>query len=397
MHIVIDLQGAQGSSRERGIGRYSIELVKSMASYRKNHQITVVLSYLFPDSILEIRRALNGLLPSSSIRVWSAEPQVAWLDQSNRERRLRAEVIREAFIASLQPDIVLITSMFEGLAEDVVTSVRQFHNIPTAAIVYDLIPLLDPALHLQDARERDWYMEKLTFLKKVDYLLSISNSAAGEAIKHIEWDSSKVTNISTAASSFFKPLNISTNEKKEILEKYNINQNFLFYTGGLEPRKNVPALVSAFSNTLPEIRKNYQLLIVGRSSPDGRSLLTQLAKSKGLNSNSVVVCDYVPDEDLRNLYNLCTAFVYPSLHEGFGLPALEAMQCGKAVIAANNSSLPEVIGRSDSLFNAKDETSITEKINHDRKHLVGEIQELELLQLWRASITASQKKYPILI
>ena len=71
---------------------------------------------------------------------------------------------------------------------------------------------------------------------------------------------------------------------------------------------------------------------------------------------------FVSEEDLLTLYNLCKAFVFPSLHEGFGLPALEAMSCGRAVIGANTSSLPEVIGRDDALFDPMNDRAIAEKI-----------------------------------
>jgi glycosyltransferase involved in cell wall biosynthesis len=78
-----------------------------------------------------------------------------------------------------------------------------------------------------------------------------------------------------------------------------------------------------------------------------------------LADDDIVLTGFVSDEDLVKLYNLCKAFVFPSLHEGFGLPALEAMQIGRAVIASNTSSLPEVVGRADALFDPRDEASIT--------------------------------------
>ena len=71
---------------------------------------------------------------------------------------------------------------------------------------------------------------------------------------------------------------------------------------------------------------------------------------------------FVPEEDLLVLYNLCKAFVFPSWHEGFGLPALEAMSCGRAVIGANTSSVPEVIGRDDALFDPMSDSSIAAKL-----------------------------------
>ena len=114
MRIVIDLQGAQCESRHRGIGRYSLALALAMVKNRGDHDIIVALSGLFPETIEPIRMAFNGILPQESIRVWHAQGPVDALNSANTWRRHTAELIREAFLASLQPDIVHITSLFEG-------------------------------------------------------------------------------------------------------------------------------------------------------------------------------------------------------------------------------------------------------------------------------------------
>jgi glycosyltransferase involved in cell wall biosynthesis len=105
------------------------------------------------------------------------------------------------------------------------------------------------------------------------------------------------------------------------------------------------------------------LAIVGANlTLNSRGALETLAKEKGLKAEELVLTGFVPEEDLLTLYGLCKAFVFPSWHEGFGLPALEAMTCGRAVIGANTSSLPEVRGRDDALFDPMNDTSITEKL-----------------------------------
>ena len=80
-----------------------------------------------------------------------------------------------------------------------------------------------------------------------------------------------------------------------------------------------------------------------------RDHLLAAASAAGLGADELVLTGYVPDPDLVGLYNLCSLFVCPSFHEGFGLPALEAMRCGAAVIGADATSLPEVIGWKDAL------------------------------------------------
>ena len=117
MRIVIDLQGAQTESRFRGIGRYSLSFVRALLSQRSQHDFWVVLNGRFGESISEIEEALADVLPRVRLRVFETPPGVALRDPENSWAAAASEVIREAFIAELCPDLVLITSLFEGFLE----------------------------------------------------------------------------------------------------------------------------------------------------------------------------------------------------------------------------------------------------------------------------------------
>ncbi|MFB8831471.1 glycosyltransferase [Azotobacter sp. CWF10] len=110
------------------------------------------------------------------------------------------------------------------------------------------------------------------------------------------------------------------------------------------------------------LRQAHQLAIVCSIRPEDRIRLERLARQHGLSPDELILTGFVPEEDLVALYNLCKVFVFPSWHEGFGLPALEAMACGRAVIAANTSSLPEVVGCDEALFDPLDDESIARKL-----------------------------------
>ena len=150
MRIVIDLQGAQTESRFRGIGRYSLSLAKAIVRNRKDHEVIIALSGLFPDTIEPIRAAFDDLLPQENIRVWYALGPVRERDPGNNWRREAAELIREAFLASLQPDIVHIMSFFEGYVDDAVTSIGRFDKTTRVCVTsYDLIPLANTDTYLK--------------------------------------------------------------------------------------------------------------------------------------------------------------------------------------------------------------------------------------------------------
>ncbi len=364
MKIIIDLQGAQSTgSRNRGIGRYSLSITKAILEIKKEHEVVIVLSSLFLEEINLIRYELKDYIEEKNIRIWSAPSGVTFIEPSHNQHRKNAELIRETFIASLNPDIVLITSLFEGLVDDAVTSVGLMnYSIPTAVILYDLIPLINSKPYLDNPDVKRWYEEKIEHLKRADLLLSISESSKQEALEYLKFSDNNVVNISTASDSQFKKIDLSENQKNEVLKKYHFNKEFLMYTGGIDHRKNIEGLIRSYALLTKSIRSEHQLAIVCSISDDQRLILNSLTKSVGLNENEVIFTGYIPEDDLVSLYNLCKAFIFPSWHEGFGLPALEAMNCGAPVIASNRSSLPEVIGLDDALFDSLDDNIMSKKI-----------------------------------
>src|SRR5262245_5053734 len=126
MRIVIDMQGAQTESRFRGIGRYTMSICQAIARQRGEHEIILALNGLFPETVEPIRAAFEGLLPQENIRVWYAPGPVRECEVGNESRREVAEQIREAFLASLAPDVIHVCSMFEGYIDDAVNSIGRF-------------------------------------------------------------------------------------------------------------------------------------------------------------------------------------------------------------------------------------------------------------------------------
>ena len=167
-------------------------LEQKMVRLRGEHEVILALNGLFPDTITPIRAAFAELLPKENICVWEAVGPVNAADKANDARRRVAEISREAFLASLHPDIVLNTSLFEGLGDDAITSVGHFTNqLPTAVILYDLIPLIYRRIYLQDPVVERWYLNKLDHLRRADLLLSISSSSRQEALDYLSFPPEK--------------------------------------------------------------------------------------------------------------------------------------------------------------------------------------------------------------
>jgi len=364
MRIVIDMQGAQSTgSRNRGIGRYTQSLVQAIVRNRGEHDIIIALNGAFADTIEPIRTSFEAFLPKEHIVVWHAPTPVASVDDANIWRRKTAELMREAFLASLRPDYVLVTSLFEGLGDDAILSVAALsRTVPTAVILYDLIPLIQRHHYLTNPVVEKWYENKLDHMRRADLLLAISESSRQEGIRFLGFPASACVAISTAADAHFRPISISAGQETEIRARYGLQRPFVMYTGGIDHRKNIEGLIRAYALLPAALRADHQLAIVCSIQPHNRQGLEKLARENGLASHELVLTGFVPEDDLLALYNLCQMFVFPSWHEGFGLPALEAMSCARAVIGANTSSLPEVIGRADALFDPRSDTSIAAKL-----------------------------------
>lgn len=364
MRIVLDLQACQASNRHRGIGRYSLSLALEMVRQAAGHDVRVVLNGSFPESIASLRAAFDGLLPREHIAVFDVPSPVAGIDSSNGWRTRAAERVREEFLAGFRPDIVHVSSLFEGLVDDAVTSIGSLPAASTnAATLYDLIPLMRKEAYLQDARVRDWYYRKLQSLKNADLLLAISAHSRQEAIDALYLPAERVVNISGAVDASFRPVFLSADARQALMHRFGLTRSFVMYTGGIDNRKNIEGLIEAFAQLPVDVRQARQLAIVCKADDADKQRLLDLAAKAGLNGDEVVFTGFVPDSDLIALYSTCELFVFPSLHEGFGLPALEAMSCGAAVIGSGSSSIPEVIGREDALFDATNATAIARKMH----------------------------------
>ena len=177
-------------------------------------------------------------------------------------------------------------------------------------------------------------------LKKADKIIAISRNTKEDILSYYPFlKEDKIRVIHLAANEDFRTIQ-DENVLDDCRKRYNLHEKFILYVGTLEPRKNLVRLLHAFSSV--HEKTGVPLTIVGKKGWKYKKIFETL---RDLNlEQKVLFTGYVEPGDLPALYNLATLFVYPSLYEGFGLPPLEAMQCGCPVITSNVSSLPEVVG-----------------------------------------------------
>ena len=361
MRVVIDLQACQSGSRFGGIGRYSMDLLKSMISVGQDVEFIVLLNQLFPQTANEVRSLLRNMIDPSSFVSFPAPRGCASAHQ-NRALTHAAEVLRENFIASLVPDVVHVASLVEGFHEDVVTSIGRSNSTPpTAVTFYDLIPLIEKENYLSSRVTRTHYFEKIRSLSQADALLAISEFVACEGLRLLPDFRGMMVTIGGGIGSEFResPPNPHT---VEVRRKFGLSRKFVLYVASFDQRKNQANLIRAFAENKGTFRGEYQLALAGGGDPQVFTQLESIAAECGLAADDLKLLGRVTDRELITLYSSCSLFVFPPLSEGLGMPPLEAAACGAVVIGSATSSIPEVIGWENALFNPHNPSSIAAKM-----------------------------------
>ena len=210
-------------------------------------------------------------------------------------------------------------------------------SIPQLLVLHDLafkhFPQFIPKHHL-------YYYRAFTqrFLNKAKKILTVSEFSKNDIINQYGISPEKIAVVYSAAKNCFHRIELA--EQQKIKNKYADGKEYFLFTGGIHPRKNLMNLLKAFSLFKKWQRSNMKLLVAGRLAWQYDTVLEKLKSYKY--KDDVVLLNYLSEETLAKITASAYAMVFPSLFEGFGVPVIEAMQCGIPVITSNTSSLPEI-------------------------------------------------------
>lgn len=186
-----------------------------------------------------------------------------------------------------------------------------------------------------------------------DHIIAISENTKRDMIKILGFPEEKITVIYEAASVNYRPVG-DRSIITRVQAKYKTGSDYLLHIGTLNPRKNLSFLIEVFAKLI-ESGSTLNLVIAGKPGWYYEGLFAQVLRL-GL-TGRVKFIGYVPENDKAALLSGAFAFVFPSRYEGFGLPVLEAMACGCPIVAANVSSIPEVVGDSGILLPLEDKAA----------------------------------------
>lgn len=353
MRLWIDGQCFQTASKRRGIGRYVQELILGIVDNHPNVELLVSLNAGMPMEALAARDHLQQWIKPANIFMWHGVAEKGEAIDGYTEKRRLSEIALAYHVALLKPDIGLSASPFEGAFDKAVPlAPNNVSQIPLVSIFYDAIPYRYPAGYLSSSAMRACYERRLAFYSKFDFNLCISEYSRRECVEISK--NPRASNILAGVSKDFR----DAMEHPETGTPRPTEKPFILYVGGLDWRKNVKSGIEAFAKLPRDLREKYSFVLAGDHP---QSLLRdeqERWRKLGLPERDFVAVGHVTDIQLVALYKETDLAIQPSLLEGFGLTALEAMTCGTPVIASNTGALPEVVGDTEFLFNPADVSDI---------------------------------------
>ncbi len=344
MTISLGIDATPLTQTRTGVGNYTHELIHALAASEDRPQMTLLSNRPIFGRYEQLGHIQENHFPSN------------WLWMQLRLPRLLAE-----------SDLQLVH--FPNNALPLASPV------PTVLTIHDASLFLYPHHHPWRRRLALRTIMRHAALK-ADAIITVSHYAKANLSQFLPVPPEKIQVIHEAAGSQFRQP-ITCQQRITIRKKYQLPDNFLLYVGTLEPRKNLARLLQAYARLLgvQPAYKSIPLVIAGLEGWGAHSLAQQIAENRL--QQHVHYIGFVDEADLPALYSAAKLFVFPSLHEGFGLPPLEAMACGTPVLTSQGSAMQEICGAAAHYVDPLSVDALTDAmhclLSHpDRLHLLGE-------------------------
>jgi glycosyltransferase involved in cell wall biosynthesis len=321
MRIAIDIR----KINEFGIGTYIWNLVRNLATIDAHNE------YLLIGSTRNFHEL--GPLPANFKQLYQPDDDTTWRHHVSVPFALRRQNVDVVHVPHHE-------APFFSPSKLVVT-------------IHDCVHLLFPQEDSSKFRNYRSYLQTKRVVARARHVLAVSRSTKEDLINIFEVPESKISVVYNALDERFA-FTHTPEERKHVLERYQLKDPFVLYSGKIRPHKNLHRLIEAFAVLKSELiederYKNLKLIIIGDELSKHQYLRLTVIRSGA--QQDVRFFGFVPYPILRVFYQSATLFAFPSLYEGFGLPPLEAMANRTPVIASNTSSLPEVLGDAAVLIN----------------------------------------------
>lgn len=341
-------------SNKRGFGRFTRELLNAMVSIDQKNE------YLF---FVDKDTASTSKFPER-VKIVAAQTSIAPTKAASASGR---RSVRDLWAMSR---LVMKHNMDIFFFPAVYSYFPIYTRAKIIVTIHDIIAELYPKLIFPDKKlNLFWRLKQYFANRQAHLILTISEYSREQIIKYFKIPESRVKAISEAPKEIFTLLP-HNKEMSQVLEKYQLanKQRFVLYVGGISPHKNLEILVEVHAQLIKNQKFcDVKLVLVGDYKDDSfytnYQTLKQQINRLGL-QKQIIFTGFIQDQELAYLYNAALLLVFPSLQEGFGLPAIEAMACGTPVAASNAGSLPEIIGEAGSFFNPDNSVEMLDTIRN---------------------------------
>lgn len=345
VHVGIDCTSWEN---ERGFGRFTRNLVAALAMRDTGFRYTLLFEsapgFPVPDGV-ETVIAATSIAMSDASSGTSARRGGDMLATAMAARRIGADLFFYPAVYSYYP--------FPGLT-------------PTIVCFHDTIPERFPDLIFPSkANEIAWRLKCLVAKMQATRVMTVSETSAGDLARYLRIGRDRIDTVTEGAEPVFRPIGDEARlAARRAAHGIAPEAPLLVYVGGFNRHKNVARLIEAMPAILDAV-PGTRLAIVGRIAGarfwDNVDELQASARSDARLAEAVTFTGEIDDAALAELLNAATALVFPSLWEGFGLPAVEAMSCGTPVLSSDRGSLPEVLGDAGVFFDPADASDLAAK------------------------------------
>lgn len=371
MRVGIDVRSMQTPSAGRGLGRYTYDLVASLLKYAPEHEYVLIKrrEVALPELLCQLsqpfevvetsgpfwhdqRPPLHLRLPRLRNHLGLQRRHCGNIRRQNRNsiaqavRRARLDVIHFPTAPDLGsfPSGRFECSVVRTFADATCLNMREAY--------YDV----------WHAAMRDHYDEQIASMKEADRLTAYSDSSRADAIRLAGVASDKIETVYCAVADDWTPITDIVSVR-ECFSRFNIQSDYFVFCSPNDPNKNVSRLLEAFAEVLAaEPNRQLKLVLITSTEDENAVPLLKEAWRLGLSKNDLVLTGRVSDDDLKILFGRALALVTPSLYEGFGLPAAQALSLGTPILASQATSLPEVVGEAGLLFDPRSTSAIADSM-----------------------------------
>lgn len=328
MRIAIDASRANVSQRT-GTEGYSLQIIRGLLAHGMEHEFILYFRE-------EPAPDLFPLNPRTQVRVL-------------KRKRVWTHGALGPAVRADKPDVLFVPSH--------VVPWPGTGPVPSVVTIHDLGYLHYPEKH--PPIERTYLAWSTRYSVRVArQVIAVSQVTRHDLIQLNRVPQDKIRVIYSGVDDLLRP--ISDQEKLRALRaRLGIPEPYILHVGSVQPRKNLDRLIEAFGQ-VKDIIPDLSLVLAGRAGWRSARLMERITRPDI--AERIIVTGYVPDLDLPALYSGAAVYAFPSLYEGFGFPALEAMACGTPVVCANSSSLPEIAGDAALTFAPTDTRALAEAL-----------------------------------